>query len=114
MHGARPYVVYWDRFTPEQWQQQEQAYQAEQARQREIAQHTVDSVNPGAQQSETDHKLQGDKTSSGDFSDRKFRHAVDGWFSYELKVLPDRAPGTVGDLLGQRQWRTRVRRTRRR
>ena len=46
-------------------------------------------MNPGEQQSETDHKLQGDKTSSGDFSQRKYRHAVDGWFSYELQVLPD-------------------------
>jgi hypothetical protein len=89
MHGERPYVVYWDRFTDDQWRTKEEEYRREQVRQAQLAQRTVDAVNPGEQQSETDHKLQGEKTSSGDFSGRKWRHAVEGWFSYELKVLPD-------------------------
>jgi len=90
MHGERPYVVYWDRFTEEQWQAEQEEYRREQARQAQLAARTVDSVKPGEQQSETDHKLQGEKTSSGDFSGRKWRHAVDGWFSYELKVLSEK------------------------
>ena len=89
MHGERPYVVYWDRFTEEQWQTKEEEYRQELTRQAQLAARTVDAVNPGEQQSETDHKLQGEKTSSGDFSGRKWRHAVEGWFSYELKILPD-------------------------
>ncbi len=89
MHGERTYVVYWDRFTEDQWRSEEEEYRQEQARQAQLAKRTVDAVNPAEQQSETDHKLQGEKTSSGDFSNRKWRHAVDGWFSYELKVLPD-------------------------
>ncbi len=89
MHGERPYVVYWDRFTEEQWQTKEEAYRQELARQAQLAARTVDAVNPGEQQSETDHKLQGEQTASGDFSGRKWRHAVEGWFDYELQVLPD-------------------------
>ncbi|MCH5375742.1 MAG: glycoside hydrolase family 127 protein, partial [Planctomycetes bacterium] len=89
MHGERPYVVYWDRFSPDGWQAKEEEYRQELARQTQLAERTVDAVHPGEQQSETDHKLQGEKTSSGDFSGRKWRHATEGWFSYELKVLPD-------------------------
>lgn len=89
MHGERPYVVYWDRFTEQQWQTKEEEYRQELARQAQLAARTVDAVNPGEQQSETDHKLQGEQTSAGDFSGRKWRHAPEGWFSYELKILPD-------------------------
>ncbi|MBN1851454.1 MAG: glycoside hydrolase family 127 protein [Pirellulales bacterium] len=88
MHGERPYVVYWDRFSSHQWQAKEEEYRAEQVRQTEIAERTVDMVSPGEQQSETDHGLQGERTSSGDFGGRKYRHAQDGWFSYRLKILP--------------------------
>jgi uncharacterized protein len=89
MHGTRPYVVYWDRFSDQQWQAKEKEYRAELARQARLAERTVDSVNPGAQQSETAHELQGEKTSAGEFSGSTYRHAVDGWFSYRLKCLPD-------------------------
>ena len=30
------------------------------------------------------------RTSSGDFNNKKYRHA-EGWFSYDVKVLPDQA-----------------------
>jgi hypothetical protein len=49
----------------------------------------VDLVNPGEEQNERDHKLQGDKTATGDFQDKKWRDARDGgWFRYTVKVLP--------------------------
>ncbi len=89
MHGGRSYVVYFDEFTPAQWQAKEIAYQAAQARQKEFEARTVDYVNPGESQIERDHGLKGERTGSGDFSDRKYRHATDGgWFSYDLKVQP--------------------------
>jgi DUF1680 family protein len=88
MHGNRSYVVYWDRFTPSQWQAKETEYKAELARQKELEARTVDYILVGHPQSERDHNLQGEKTGDGDFSDRKWRHATDGgWFSYGLKVL---------------------------
>ncbi len=90
MHGTRHYVVYWDRFSPEEWKAKEEAYLAEAAREKELEERTVDVVHPGEQQSETDHRLKGERTSSGDFNNKKYRHA-DGWFSYDVKVLPDQA-----------------------
>ncbi|MCX7969705.1 MAG: glycoside hydrolase family 127 protein, partial [Armatimonadetes bacterium] len=42
------------------------------------------------EQSEREHNLQGERTSSGDFGGRRWRHAVEGgWFSYDLKVDPE-------------------------
>ena len=90
MQGPRPYQTYFDRFTPEQWQQKEATYAAEQARQRELATRTVDFVVPDREQSERDHAMKGEQTAAGDFADRKWRHADNGgWFSWQLKVLPD-------------------------
>jgi hypothetical protein len=88
MHGNRHYVVYWDAFTPAQWQVKEQEYAAELAWQKELEARTIDFVNPGEEQNERDHKLQGERHSAGDFGGRKWRHAPDGWFSWEVKVLP--------------------------
>ncbi len=91
MHGNRRYMVYWDVFTPGQWQAKEEQYKAELARQKELEARTVDAVNPGEEQNERDHALKGERTSSGDFGGRKYRHATDGgWFSWEVKVLPGR------------------------
>ena len=33
--------------------------------------------------------MKGEKTNAGDFGNKKYRHAPDGWFAWELKVLPD-------------------------
>lgn len=90
VHGGRPYMVYFDAYTPEQWKAAEDARKADLARQKELETRTVDAVNPGFEQNERDHQLKGENTSAGDFSDRKWRHATDGgWFSWELKVLRD-------------------------
>ncbi len=92
MHGGRHYQVYFDRYTPAQWKQKEADYAAELARQRELEARTVDFVVPDREQSERDHALQGERTSAGDFSGRHWRHATDGgWFSWQLKALPDQA-----------------------
>jgi DUF1680 family protein len=91
IHDRRHYVVYWDAFTPAEWKVKQAQYEAELARQKELEARTVDRVNPGEEQNERDHKLQGDRHGAGDFNGRKWRHAPDGgWFSWELKVLPDK------------------------
>ncbi len=82
-------IVYWDRFTGEQWRERAAAYRAEQERTRALEARTVDAVRPGEEQNERDHRLVGVNHNSGDFGDRKWRDARDGWFSYDLKVLPD-------------------------
>jgi uncharacterized protein len=87
MHGKRHYTVYFDAFTPEQWRAKQEEYAAELAKRKALEARTVDRVNPGEEQNERDHKLQGERTNAGDFGDHKYRHAGDGWFSWELKVL---------------------------
>jgi len=90
MHGGRRYMVYFDVFTPQQWREKEEAYKTELIREKELQTRTVDDVRPGDKQSEREHNLQGEKTASGVFSDRRWRHATDGgWFSYDVRVLPD-------------------------
>jgi hypothetical protein len=78
MHGNRKYIVYWNIFTPNQWQTNEEQRKALNAR-------TVDRVLPGNEQNEQAHKMRGERTET----DRKsWRHAVDGgWFSWDIKVL---------------------------
>jgi hypothetical protein len=91
MHGSRRYMVYFDAFSPSEWRAKEDAYKAELLRDKELETRTVDAAKPGYEQNERDHKLKGEKTSAGDFSERKWRHATDGgWFSWELKVLSDK------------------------
>jgi DUF1680 family protein len=78
MHGNREYVVYWNAFAPKEWQTTEAQLKALKAR-------TVDSVFPGSEQDERDHRLQGDKTGT---DKKSWRDAADGgWFSWDLKVL---------------------------
>jgi DUF1680 family protein len=90
LHGGRRYLVYWDQYTPEQWQTKALAYGQERERQRALAARTVDFVTPGDEANEAAHKLQGEKTGAGPFSGRFWRHAWDGgWFSYHLRVQSD-------------------------
>jgi DUF1680 family protein len=85
----RRYETYWDRFTPEQWQSRQTEYAKELARQKELEARTVDFVNAGEEQNERDHKMKGDNTDTREFNDRTFRFAgTNGWFAWELKVLP--------------------------
>ena len=75
MHGNRRYVVYWNVFTPAEWQTNLAQYAG-----------MVDRVLPGNEQSERDHALRGANTQT---DGRNWRHAPDGgWFSWDLKVLP--------------------------
>jgi hypothetical protein len=86
----RNYEVYWDQFTPEQWQGREKEYAAEVEKRRQMEARTVDSVNPGEEQNERDHNQKGEKSGSGDFGDHFYRDAAEGgWFSWDLKTLPD-------------------------
>jgi DUF1680 family protein len=90
MHDNRRYVVYWDRLTPEQWQAKETEYKAQLAKQKELDARTVDLVNPDDEQNERDHNLKSENSETRSFDDRTFRFANrGGWFSWELKVLPD-------------------------
>lgn len=86
------YEVYWDRFTPAEWQQKQAEYEKELARQKEIEARMVDYVNAGEEQNERDHNFKGENTDTRDFNDRTLRFAnSNGWFAWDLKVLPSQA-----------------------
>lgn len=81
------YSVYWKLMSETEWKTQAAQLKAEDDRRIAIEAQTVDTVYPGEQQSETDHKQRGEKSDPVDVFGRKLRHATDGgWFSYEVKV----------------------------
>jgi DUF1680 family protein len=88
LFGER-YAVYWrvyKRGSPEH----QKALVEEEARKRFLAR-CVDEVEIGDRHSESAHELKGDRTQAGPHLGRYWRHATDGgWFSYVLKVLPDK------------------------
>ncbi|WP_207433100.1 glycoside hydrolase family 127 protein [Sabulibacter ruber] len=83
IHDAR-YMVYWPVTTPEGLEARKAAIKEKEREKLALAQRTVDLVLPGEQQPESDHGFQGERTETGVFKDRHWRHAR-GWFSYNLK-----------------------------
>ena len=49
----------------------------------------VDQVTPGDEANETAHNQKGENTGTGDWTDRTYRDSPDGWFSWDLKVVPN-------------------------
>lgn len=81
--------VYLQLFSAEDWKRRDAELQAESARRKALEARITDQVRPGEQQPETDHHLKSEDSHAGDFRDRKWRDAR-GWFSYEVKVAPDK------------------------
>ena len=87
--STESYEVYWDRFTPAEWDAKKADYKAQLAQQKELDARTVDSVNAGEEQNERDHNLKEENTDTRDFNDQQFRIvSTNGWFVWDLKVLP--------------------------
>jgi DUF1680 family protein len=91
------YSVYFDFFTPVEWQSRQQEYEAEKKRQKEIEGLTIDNFRIGEMQPERDHNLQASERSYIDaamgISGREARK--DNYFSFEMKV----ESGTANFLL---------------
>jgi len=89
MHHQR-YTVYWRLLTRADWAREQQAREAEKRRLAELEARTVDSVTPDGPV-ERAHNQQGETTFAGSAFGRRWRDARGGgWFSYDMKVLPDR------------------------
>ena len=62
----------------------------EQAKALDAANRIADSIAFGEQQSEADHQLKSEVSNTGDFHDRKYRHAGSGgYIEFQMKTLPD-------------------------
>jgi hypothetical protein len=94
----QPYGVYWV-VTPEGSPKHQALQAAEQAR-REREARIYDRVEVGDETSEREHNLQGEKMGVGPYGGKHWRHAPDGWFSWDLKVLPDQANTLVCEYWG--------------
>ena len=82
------YSVYWDVFSPDGWQRQQAAYEAERARVEALNKITVDYITLGEMQPERDHNLESHESRVGDFRGKKFRYAYpNGYISFDMKVL---------------------------
>jgi DUF1680 family protein len=79
------YGVYWDLFTPQQWEQQSSGYTAEQEKQRKLKEATVAFVQPGEMQPETDFHFQGEDAKAVRVMERAARRGSK-WFSFDLPV----------------------------
>jgi len=92
LHHQR-YTVYWRLLSQAEWLKERAAREAEQRRRKELDARTVDLVTPDAKL-ERAHNQQGKTTHAGSAFGRKWRDARGGgWFSYDMKVLPDRPVG---------------------
>jgi len=80
------YTVYWKVYTAAEWEKRKADIAAHEARRKEIENRTIDSVTAGVAQSEREHNYKGERANQGG----RFREARDGWFSYELKISPDK------------------------
>ncbi len=97
----RPYAVYWDVLDEAAWQSRVDEHRKALAAQAALESRTVDVVQIGDAASETAHDLRGERTESGPFDNRHWRHATDGgWFSYKVKVEASRPQQLVITLWG--------------
>ena len=106
IHDSR-YMIYWLALSEKNYQgylddlaKKEQERQALEAR-------TVDKVQPGEQQPETDHKMESDQSNRGNTNDVFFRDARNGhYFSYLMQTAGETDLTLRLTFWGQDEWRT--------
>jgi uncharacterized protein len=81
----RLYSVYWDLFTPADWDKKAAELAAERERQRKREAATVSFAQPGDTQSERDFNQQGEETAPRVIEGRRGRGAKK-WFSFDMPV----------------------------
>ena len=85
------YTIYWQTYTAAELEQEKKERAAAEQRRKDVEARSIDTVYPGEQQPETDHAMKGERTQAGQFNGKKWRHAGEGgWFSYTMKVVPDK------------------------
>jgi hypothetical protein len=110
LFGKR-YALYWHLYSAEEWARVEAGRAsraaAAAARKKAFEERLVDRVHIGDAASEKEHNLKSDKSRSGELRGERWRQAVDGgWFSFDLRVLPDRPMVLVGRYWGSDTGRT--------
>jgi len=89
MHHQR-YTVYWKFFTTADWAREQAARKAADLKLKELEASTIDKVTPSTP-GEKAHGFKGKGSGAGSAFGGKWRDARGGgWFSYEMKVSPDK------------------------
>ncbi|WP_088656055.1 glycoside hydrolase family 127 protein [Geofilum rhodophaeum] len=82
VHDSR-YIVYWQTTTSEALQEEKELLKAKEEAAMALEAQTIDHIDTGQQQPESDHNFKSEGSEAGVHMDRHWRHAT-GWFSYEL------------------------------
>jgi DUF1680 family protein len=94
------YTVYWKVYSPADWAKRKADIAAAESRRAEIERRTVDAVKIANEQSERDHNLQQENSRTAAFEGKGVREARNGWFSYDIKVIPDKPMLLVCTYIG--------------
>ena len=110
LFGKR-YALYWHLYGEKEWADVDARRRAraaeEAARRKAVEARLVDRVLVGEDESEKMHNLQAEKSESGELRGERWRHAIEGgWFSYDLKVLPDKPMVLLAKYWGSDTGRT--------
>jgi hypothetical protein len=81
----RTYSVYFDLFTPAEWEKKAAEMAAQREQQRKLEAATISFVQPGEMQPERDFNQQGEETAPVRIGERRGRSARK-WFSFDLPV----------------------------
>lgn len=106
IHDSR-YMMYWLALGENDYKAYMQKLADEEKARQALEARTVDKVNPGEQQPETDHNMEADVTERGNTEGVFFRDARDGhYFSYLMQTKGETNLSLQLKFWGQDEWRT--------
>lgn len=106
IHDSR-YMMYWLALGENDYKAYMQKLATEEKERQALEERTVDKVNPGEQQPETDHNMEADVTERGNTEGVFFRDARDGhFFSYLMQTKGETNLSLQLKFWGQDEWRT--------
>lgn len=106
IHDSR-YMMYWLALGENDYKAYMQKLADEEKASQALEARTVDKVNPGEQQPETDHRMETDDSNKGNTEGIFFRDAKDGhYFSYLMQTKGETNLSLQLKFWGQDEWRT--------
>ena len=106
IHDSR-YMMYWLALGENDYKAYMQKLADEEKARQALEARTVDKVNPGEQQPETDHRMETDDSNKGNTEGSFFRDAKDGhYFSYLMQTKGETNLSLQLKFWGQDEWRT--------
>ena len=106
IHDSR-YMMYWLALGENDYKAYMQKLADEEKARQALEARTVDKVNPGEQQPETDHRMETDDSNKGNTEGIFFRDAKDGhYFSYLMQTKGEINLSLQLKFWGQDEWRT--------